>query len=118
WYWVGLADCYEKNNDIAKLENVFNELMRIDPDKPDYYFDQANVYYLEKKYDKALEVYDNLEKMTGPTDEIIAKKEKIYLKQGKVDKAASDIQGLIDANPSEIRYYLLLGEIYNSNGFK
>ncbi len=51
---VGLADCYEKSNDIGKLENVFNELIRIDPDKPEYYFDKANVYFLQKKYDEAL----------------------------------------------------------------
>lgn len=118
WYWVALADCYEKTNDLQKLENVFNELIRIDPDKPDYYFDQANVYLLGKRYDEALAVYDKLEKMTGASDELLAKKEGIYLKQGKVDKAAGDIQALIDANPSDMRYYLLLGEIYNSNNYQ
>ena len=118
WYWVALADCYEKTNDLQKLENVFNELIRIDPDKPDYYYDQANVYFLEKRYDEALATYGKLEKMIGPSDELLAKKEAIYLKEGKVDKAAGDIQALIDANPSEIRYYLLLAEIYNSNNFQ
>jgi len=117
WYWLGLADCYEKNvNDIPKLENVFNELIRIDGDKPDYYFDKANVYFQEKKYDDALAVYKQLEQITGPTDDIVAKRQVIYLKQGNVDQAAADLEGLIAANPQQIRYYLLLGELYNSNG--
>ena len=117
WYWLGLADCYEKNvNDIPKLENVFNELIRIDSDKPDYYFDKANVYFQEKKYDDALAVYKQLEQITGPTDDIVAKRQVIYLKQGNVDQAAADLEGLIAANPQQIRYYLLLGELYNSNG--
>ncbi|HVV54964.1 MAG TPA: tetratricopeptide repeat protein, partial [Mucilaginibacter sp.] len=116
WYWVALADCYEKSNDLPKLEYVFNELTRIDPDKPDYYFDQANVYFLEKKYDDALAVYDKIEAITGITDELVAKREVIYLKQGKLDKAAKDIQNLIAVNPGQARYYLLLGELYNSNG--
>ncbi len=117
WYWVALADCYEKNNDVSKLENVFNELIRLDPDKPDYYFDKANVYFLQKRYDDALAVYKQLEELTGVTDEIIAKRETIYLKQGKIDLAAADLQSMITANPKQIRYYLLLGELYNSNGF-
>ena len=118
WYWVSLADCYEKSNNIDKLENVFTQLLKIDPDKPEYYFDQANVYTLQKKYDEALAIYEKLEQMQGLSDEIVSKKESLYLKQGKVDKAANDLQSLIDANPKEIRYYLLLSEIYNSNNFQ
>lgn len=116
WYWVALADCYERNNDLGKLENVFNELIRINPDKPDYYFDSANAYFLEKKYDEALGRYSRLQEITGLTDDIIIKRQKIYLKQGKVDQAAADLNSAIADNPGEIKYYLLLGELYNSNG--
>jgi tetratricopeptide (TPR) repeat protein len=56
WYWISLADCYEKTTMIAKLENVFNQLIRINPDKPDYYFDKANAYFIQKRYDEALAV--------------------------------------------------------------
>jgi thioredoxin-like negative regulator of GroEL len=28
WYWISLADSYEKTNTIDKLENVFNQLIR------------------------------------------------------------------------------------------
>lgn len=116
WYWAALADCYEKSNDINKLENVFNELIRLNPDKPDYYFDKANVYFQQKKYDDALNVYGQLEQLTGINDEIVAKREVIFLKQGKIDAAAADIEAMISANPSQIKYHLLLGELYNSNG--
>jgi tetratricopeptide (TPR) repeat protein len=115
WYWISLADCYEKSNDVAKLENVFNELIRINPDKPDYYFDKANAYVIQKRYDDALAAYKKLEELTGLNDDIIAQRQKIYLKQGKVDLAASEIEKMIAENPGQIRYYLLLSEIYNSN---
>jgi tetratricopeptide (TPR) repeat protein len=116
WYWISLADCYEKTNDIAKLENVFNQLIRINPDKPDYYFDKANAYFIQKRYDEALAVYKKVEDITGLNDDIVAQRQKIYLKQGKVDLAASEIETMIAANPGQVRYYLLLAEIYNSNG--
>ncbi len=117
WYWLALADCYEKSNDVTKLEGVFNELIRIDPDKADYYFDKANVYFLEKRYDDALAVYNQLEQITGPTDDLLANRQKIYLKQGKVDLAAQQLEKMIDANPTQIKYYLFLSELYNANGF-
>ncbi len=115
WYWVALADCYEKSNDLDKLENVFNQLIRINPDKPDYYFDLANAYFYQKKYDEALQTYDKLQQITGPTDDILANKQKIYLKQGKVDLAATQLEQMIGRDPSSIKYYLFLADLYNAN---
>ena len=115
WYWTALADCYEKTNDIDKLEDVFMQLIRLNPDKPDNYFDQANVYYHQKKYDDALKVYDEIEKITGPTDDLLADRQKIYLRQNHIDLATAQLQKMIDAHPSQIKYYLFLSELYNAN---
>jgi len=115
WYWSALADCYEKSNNIDKLENVFNELIRLTPEKPDNYFDKANVYFHQQKYDEALQVYNQVEQITGPTDDLLADRQKVYLKQGKVDLAAKQLENMITSNPSEIKYYLFLSELYNAN---
>ncbi len=116
WYWRALADSYEKTNDIVKLEKVFNELIRIGPDKPDNYYNLANAYYIQQRYDEALKLYDRLEKITGSTDELTINRQKIFLKQGKVNLAGDDLEKKILAEPNQIRYYLLLAEIYNSTG--
>ncbi len=115
WYWTSLAECYEKNNGIDKLDNVFNELIRLNPDKPDYYYDKANAFFYQGKYDEALKVYDKLEGMIGPTDDILANRQKIYLKQNKTDLAAQQLEQMIASNPSEIKYYLFLSQLYSSN---
>jgi tetratricopeptide (TPR) repeat protein len=117
WYWVSLADCYERNNQFDKIENVFNQLVRISPDKPDYYYDLANALFFQKKYDEALAVYDKLEKITGTTDDILANRQKIYLKQGKVDLAAQQLEQIITTDPQQIKYYLFLAELYNANNY-
>jgi tetratricopeptide (TPR) repeat protein len=117
WYWTALADCYEKNNGIDKLDNVFNELIRIHPDKPDYYYDKANAFFYLNKYDDALKVYDKIEELTGPTDDLLANRQKIYLKQGKVDLAAQQLEQMITTDPSQIKYYLFLAQLYSSNNF-
>ncbi|MVN19971.1 tetratricopeptide repeat protein [Mucilaginibacter arboris] len=115
WYWLALAGNYEKINDIPKLENVFKELVRLNPDKPDYYTNQARAFVLDKKYDEALAVYNQQEKLFGKNEESIFGKQKIYLKQGKLDLATKDLEELIRENPQEIRPYLQLSELYNSN---
>jgi len=119
WYWMALTECYEKTNNATKLEGAFKQLIRIDADDTDYRMDYAKVLYYEQKYDDALKVYDQVIKMNGGMDDnVLAGRQKIYLKQGKIDQAAAEAQQMIDANPSEIRYYLLLAELYNSNNFE
>jgi tetratricopeptide (TPR) repeat protein len=115
YYWLALAESYEKNNDIPKLENVFTELIRLSPDNPEYKFDLANAYFLEKKYDEALIMYNDLQQSNGLNEAILVSKQKIYLRQGKVTEAANELEDMIKANPSQLRYYLLLSELYNSN---
>ncbi len=116
WYWRSLADSYEKTNDVAKLEKVFTELIRLNPEKSDSYFDLGNAYYLQQRYDDALKLYDRLEKITGSTDELTINRQKIFLKQGKTNLAGEDLEKKIKDEPNQIRYYLLLAEIYNSTG--
>ncbi len=116
YYWRALAESYEKDNDIPKLENVLDELTRIDPDNPQYLFEKANALFIQKKYDEALDVYKQLEQTTGLTDAIIIDRQKIYLKQGKISQATAELEEMIKTDPNEMKYYLLLGELYNSNG--
>ena len=115
WYWIALADSYEKSNDIAKLENVFNELIRINPDKPDYYYDKANAFVIQKRYDEALKLFDKVEQINGPSDDLVANRQKIYLKQGNVKLAGASLEKMIAENPGQVKYYMALAELYNSN---
>lgn len=116
WYWINLADCYEKTNNVAKLEESLKQLTRLDAENPDYKLEYAKVLYFDKKYDESLSVYDQLIQINGGLDDnTLAGRQKIYLKQGKIDQAATEIQQMIAANPGQVRYCLLLAELYNSN---
>lgn len=115
WYWLALAGNYEKINDIPKLENVFKELIRINPNRPDYYTNEAKALVMDKKYEEALSFYNQQESLFGKNDGSTVGKQKIYLKQGKLDLATKDLEQMIRENPQEIRPYLQLSELYNSN---
>ncbi|MBD1393975.1 tetratricopeptide repeat protein [Mucilaginibacter glaciei] len=115
WYWAALADNYEKTNEVDKLENVFNQLIRLNPGKPDYYYDKANAFAIQQKYNEALKLYDQAEELAGPNDDLLTNRQKIYLKQGDIKNAAANLEKAIAANPNQLRYYLMLADIYNSN---
>jgi tetratricopeptide (TPR) repeat protein len=90
-------------------------LIRLSPENPEYKFDKANALFAQKKFDESLALYNELQNQMGVNDAILVSKQKIYLKQGKVTEAANELEEMIKANPANLRYYLLLSELYNSN---
>jgi tetratricopeptide (TPR) repeat protein len=80
------------------------------------YFEASLMYASAAKYSKALELMDELEKITGINEEISLQKERLYLAQNKLKKAVAEMQRLSDAYPQEMRYVGMLAEIYAANG--
>jgi tetratricopeptide (TPR) repeat protein len=116
WYWLLLADIYKKNRNIEQLTLAFNELIRIDPYEEDYYYDKANALYIQNKNDEAQKVYTEIEQRFGNSENLVTARQRVYQKQGKSEKASSDLEGLISSNPTEMRNYLNLSEVYLKAG--
>ena len=115
WYWLLNAHIYEEQKDYILLEYALAELIKIAPEKIEYSFDRANALFMMGKADEALEVYNSLEKKVGLSDQVLQGRQKIYLKKGNISKATDDLEQLIKNNPSDVRYYLFLGDLYFSN---
>ena len=115
WYWLLNANIYEEQKDYILLEYALAELIKIAPEKIEYSFDRANSLFMMGKADDALEVYNLLEKKVGLSDQVLQGRQKIYLKKGNISKATADLEQLIKNNPSDVRYYLFLGDLYFSN---
>ena len=47
-------------------------------------------------------------------EEIKLKKQYLYIQKGDVQNAAKEIEDLIELQPNNVQYYLLLAEIYNT----
>jgi tetratricopeptide (TPR) repeat protein len=115
WYWLLLANIYQEQQDYALIDYALNELIKIAPEKLDYSFDKANALFMMGKADEALNLYNDLEKKVGLTDQVLQGRQKIYLKKNDINKAAADLELLIKNNPSDVRYYLFLGDLYYAN---
>ena len=115
WYSQLLADIYEHNNKPLEVIKIYQQLIKNYPDQNEYYLQLASAYALAKKPDDAIKTYNKIENITGITPEISVEKERIYLKQNKIDKAIGEIERLSAAFPRESKYYGMLAELYQNN---
>lgn len=115
WYWLLMANIYQQEKKYDLLIYALDELIRIHPDKTDYSLNKANALFLLDKPREAMSIYNTIEQTTGLTDDLLAAKQRVYLKTGEIDKAGKDLEGLIAAQPDHIKYYLLLGQLYDAN---
>ena len=95
---------------------VFENLSALKPDNIDFLNNLAVAYIYDNKINKALGTFNDIESKIGVTEEFSVKKQNLYLQQGNVNKAAEEIEKLIEQFPNESRYYALLAEMYMSNG--
>ncbi|MGK6349733.1 tetratricopeptide repeat protein [Parapedobacter sp. DT-150] len=112
WYWTTLLDIYRKTANVKKMAPIFDELIRLDPDKASHYHDKAYALYLDKQYAAALAVYDTIAGRFGETDDQYLTKHQIYMAQGNVKSATAQLEALIATKPKESRGYILLAERY------
>jgi tetratricopeptide (TPR) repeat protein len=115
WYWLLNANIYQQQQDFELLAYALDELIKLNPDNLDYVFDKANAYFMMGKADEALVIYNDLEKQIGLSDQVLQGRQRIFLKKGNIAKATEDLNQLIKNNPTEVRYYLFLGDLYFAN---
>ncbi|HXI00303.1 MAG TPA: tetratricopeptide repeat protein [Sphingobacteriaceae bacterium] len=118
WYWLLLADIYKRNNNLPGLVPVFNELIRIKPNTDDFYFDKANAFVRQNKIKEAAAVYSDIEKYFGLSDNLEEARQRLILQSGKPGNAIEHLEKLIEKNPSEVKNYIYLGDLYLKAGDK
>ncbi len=114
WYLVMKADVLAYLGAYDDAAATFGKLLNDHPEEVDYYFDWAYVLSKKKDYKGAINVYNKAQSIIGPDENLMMQKQRVYLEAGMIDEAAAEIQRLIDANPSEMRYYQMLAELYQA----
>ena len=112
WYWVLLADIYKRMEDFNSLPPIFDQLIRIKPEKKEYFYDRAYALFLNNELDKSLQAYHEIEQKFGKDDNIIIARQEIYLKQKQPKKAIEEVTSIIEKEPDSTKGYLLLANLY------
>ena len=112
WYQIQLARTLNALRRFSEEANVYERILKKNPNRIELYYEWANALIADKKYNDAIAVYDRIEQISGVQEEISFQKENIYLELKKTDKAIREIEKLIESNPKEARFYGMLAELY------
>ncbi|MCF6402334.1 tetratricopeptide repeat protein [Chitinophaga filiformis] len=115
WFQITLADAFGVNAQFDSAAAVYGRLAHTYPDNDEYLYNKGMFLAKADKSEEALEVFDSLEVKTGLIEELAFQKQRLYLKLNRMEDAAAEVHKLINQNPDDVRYYLILGDIYNSN---
>lgn len=94
---------------------VYQQMVQLDPENTDAWFNWAFFLDQNKQTDEAIAVFNQIEAKFGVNEDISLEKQRLWLKLGKVDKAAGELRQLIATYPEEPKYYSLLVDLYMSN---
>lgn len=113
-YYYGTAYgtlCLEKE-DYKTAIKQYTSLVAKYPERTNLYIYLAEAYRQSQDYAKAIEALDRLEQFMGMNEKVSLQKFQLYSQMGQEQKAFAEIQKYIDKYPSEITYYILLGDLY------
>ncbi len=116
WYKLAYADAFEKIGKHKEAADLYYALRIKHPEKLELYEYEAQCYVNNNEFQKAINVYDQLELLTGTTEQIGINKYYIYQNWRKPDKAMNEIQKLADKFPENSQYALALIEYYMRTG--
>ncbi|MFT4971731.1 MAG: tetratricopeptide (TPR) repeat protein [Saprospiraceae bacterium] len=99
WYQMFLAELYLETNEDKKAAGVYEALVEKNPNEEDFYFKWAYFLVRSNETEKAIKVYDELEKKVGINEENSRRKHSLYLGLGNYKKARKELDVLIETYP-------------------
>lgn len=118
WYSQGLASLYQQQNEIDKAISLLEEMVVRFPGKQDPLFNLLDLYGRQEKYQEVISTLNRLEKRMGKNEQLSMEKFRIYLQMKDDTKAFQEIESLVQEYPMDVRYQVILGDVYLQNGKK
>lgn len=116
WYLKFLADVYQQEGRNQEGADLYEQLVELSPDNQYLAFRLAYFLVRAQEIDKAINVYEDLEKEVGVNEEIARRKHTLFLGLGDTKRAARALADLTEAFPQVLEYKHLLASFYESQG--
>lgn len=110
WFLKLQGEIYKRNGNMEALVDVFSQLISLDPENSNLYFDRANAYVIAGKMDSAQKSYDEIEKKFGVSNELTIAKQRVVMQNGAVPNNEA-IDKMLAENPKDIKNYLYLSGV-------
>ena len=113
WYKRRLADIYRASGEIDMVVQMDESILAEFPDKTDVLYDLLELYIGQKKYEKALQALDDIEKIIGPSEQAVRTRYDILHELGRPEEAIKVLEDFNDqfTSPSVLS---MMGDYYLS----
>lgn len=114
WYRGQYAEILAMDNKLDEAAGAYLQLAKDEKYNEEYLLKAAFLYQKNGKYKEALAVLDQLIAKSYD-EELVMQQQQIYLKMNDLPGAVKVTQSLIDKNPSEARFVVLMADLYENN---
>jgi tetratricopeptide repeat protein len=118
WYSQGLVSLYQQQNELDKAAALLEKMVTRFSSKQDPLFSLLDIYSRQEKYNDVISTLNRLEKRLGKNEQLSMEKFRIYLQMKDDKKAFQEIESLVQEYPMDMRYLVILGDVYLQNGKK
>lgn len=118
WYSQGLVSLYQQQNELDKAAALLEKMVTRFSSKQDPLFSLLDIYSRQEKYNDVISTLNRLEKRLGKNEQLSMEKFRIYLQMKDDKKAFQEIESLVQEYPMDMRYQVILGDVYLQNGKK
>lgn len=112
YYGMLLANMSKEMNLRQEVVDIFSHLLELYPEKLELQFEMANAYAENGETEKAINSLNELEKSVGVSEALAINKFRLYSIIDNKEKAFEEIQQIVDKNPGDTRYIVLMGDLY------
>lgn len=115
YYLLLAAEIHKSLSNYKEATRIYQRMIDTIEGTEEYLFDLAILYQFQGEDQKALETYDQAEKVYGMNEIVLREKQKIFLKNRDYEGLMKEWDKLIAEHPGEDRYTIELAEFLISH---
>ncbi len=118
WYKNHLVTLYLDNRRNDEALQCVEEMARIFPEKGEVLMMLLELYEKKNDYAKMVEVLDKIEVKEGKSEQLSMEKFRLFLQMNDEKRAFEEMRNLADEYPNDLRYQVVIGDLYLDAGKK
>lgn len=118
WYKQRLVFFYQMNHSDDKVQGLLEEMSQRFPEKEEVMMMLLDVYQKNNDNENIVKVLDKMELKEGKSEQLSMEKFRLFLQMGDEKRAFEEMVSLADEYPNDLRYQVVLGDLYLDAGKK
>lgn len=112
WYKDQLVKMYFNNKKVAEAQQTLEQMATQFPEKSDVLMMLLDLYASSSDYENMIKTIEKIEVKEGKSEQLSIEKFRIYLQNHDEKAAFKEMKALADEYPNDLRYQVLIGDLY------